>query len=101
GDFFGIEGLRHVPTDPGIPRHRNQMWRAARAILRGQPSGPGSISAGDAFDFAFQTAQCDVVVTTTTKLSRIKQNRSICDGFSHRLRRFEIPAAGQTASGPM
>ena len=87
--FFGIEGLRHVPTDPGFPKHRNELWRATRAILRGQQSVPGSISAGNAFEFAFEAARCDVVVTTTTKSSRIKQNRNHCDGFAGRLSRYE------------
>ena len=84
--FFGIEGLRHVPADPGIPRHRSQLWRAARTLLRGQEPASGSKSADEAFDFAFETAQCDVLVTTTTKSARIKQNRTICEGFNDRLR---------------
>ena len=85
--FFGIEGLRYVPTDPGIPRHRSQLWRAARSIVRGEKPAFRSTSARDAFDFAFEAAKCNVVVTTTTKASRIQQNRLLCDEFADRLRR--------------
>lgn len=97
--FFGIEGLRHVPTDPGIPRHRGQLWRAARTILRGHKRVFGTISAHEAFDFAFETAQCDVLVTTTTKAARIKQNRTICEGFIDRLRDHEGLAWNHASQG--
>ena len=97
--FFGIEGFRHVPTSDGIPRNRSQLWRATRAIVRGRQLVPESISADAALDYAFVSAQCDVLVTTTTKSARIEQNREICDGVMDRLRVSETYGQGQMNAG--
>ncbi|NQY98233.1 MAG: aldo/keto reductase [Henriciella sp.] len=85
--LFGIECLKHVPTDHGIPRHRSQLWRATRAFIRKQQSVQASIPVDAAFDFAFETAQSDIVVTTTSKPARIEQNHLICERIIDRRRR--------------
>ncbi|MEM6554599.1 MAG: aldo/keto reductase [Pseudomonadota bacterium] len=97
--FFGIEGFRHVPTRDGLPRNRSQFWRATRAILRGQQSMPGSISVDAALDYAFASAQCNVLVTTTTKSTRIVQNRIVCDEVLDRLRVSETHVQEQVTAG--
>ena len=82
--FFGIECLKNVPSDGRIPRHRSHLWRATKALLRKQQPVADSVSAVTAFDFAFETARCDIAMTTTTRSSRIEQNRMICEAISDR-----------------
>lgn len=84
--FFGIECLRNVPSDGRIPRHRSHLWRATKALLRKQQPVADSVSAVTAFDFAFETARCDIAMTTTTRSSRIEQNRMICEAIADRRR---------------
>ena len=82
--FFGIECLRNVPDDRGIPRHRSQIWRATRSIIRRQPPSPQPISVEAAFGNAFKNARCAIAVTTSTRPSRIKQNCEICEAIANR-----------------
>lgn len=89
--LFGIECLKHVPIDRGIPRHRSELWRATRAIVRKQQSVPASITVDAAFDFAFETAGSDIVVTTTSKPERIEQNHLICHRIMDRRQRSQTP----------
>ena len=93
--FFGIEGLGEVPLDHGIPRNRSGLWRATRALVRGKARGADKTTASAAFGYAFETAECDVVVTTTTKPARIQENSQLCAAFADRLRVSENLGSGQ------
>ncbi len=93
--FFGIEGLGQVPLDHGIPRNRSGLWRTTRALVRGKARAPEKITASAAFGYAFETAECDVVVTTTTKPIRILENSQICEAFVDRLRGSQYLGSGQ------
>lgn len=84
--LFGIECLKNVPSEGGIPRHRSQLWRAARAVLRKEKPVRGSETAEVAFAFAFETARCDTVIMTTSRPARIEQNRLICETIADRRR---------------
>nr|WP_070958600.1 aldo/keto reductase [Hyphomonas sp. Mor2] len=84
--LFGIECLKHVRSDRGFPRHRSHLWRATRTLLRKDQPIRGSISVDAAFGHAFETAGCDVVIMTTSKSSRIEQNRIICQRVVERRR---------------
>lgn len=100
---FGIECLQSVPSDNGLPRHRSHLWRSARALVRNQDPIRGTSSVDAAFAFAFETAQCDVVITTTTKSSRIQQNRIICEDIADRSRKPQnhiLVRPGQAQSAP-
>lgn len=84
--LFGMECLKHVPTDRRIPRHRSELWRTTRAIVRRQQPVRASTPVDAAFDFAFEIAQSDVVIMTTSKPARIEQNHAICNRIMDRRR---------------
>ncbi|MEM9179490.1 MAG: aldo/keto reductase [Pseudomonadota bacterium] len=97
--FFGIEGLGQVPLDHGIPRNRSGLWRTTRALVRGKSRLPEKTTARAAFGYAFETADCDVVVTTTTKSARIQENSLLCAAFVDRLRGSQLLDSGQAHAG--
>lgn len=99
--LFGIECLKHVPTDRGIPCDRSELWRATRAVVRKQQLGQASIPVDAAFYFAFETAGSDIVVTTTSKPERIEQNNLICHRITDRRQRSRTPVhAGHIQVAP-
>lgn len=74
---FGVECFAHVDEANAVSLNRGGIWRAAKRIVRGTLSRTSGQSAKEALDFAFGTAKCDVVVTTTTQSARIRENRAM------------------------
>lgn len=80
---FGIECFANVRPTTNVQMGRSSLWKAAKSLIRGKPQRNGDMSAKDAFDFAFNAANCDIVLTTTTKPSRIRENRALVSEFVH------------------
>lgn len=72
---FAIEVMAPVARQGG-GLSAGALWRAGRRALRGGPVTPDSagLSAADALHWARNKARADVIVTTTTRLDRLKEN---------------------------
>lgn len=79
---FGIECLTNVRPTTEAKMDRSALWKAAKGLVRGKRSVAGDMSAKEAFEFAFKSANCDVVLTTTTKAERIRENRALVSEFT-------------------
>ncbi len=80
--YFGVECFANVRPTTNVKLNRSELWKAAKAWVRGKPDVARDMTAKDAFDFAFNSANCDVVLTTTTKASRIRENRALVAEFT-------------------
>lgn len=84
---FGIECLINVARPQGAQFSRSSLWKSLRSLAQNavpgasmamEPPGTAPLAAQDAFRQAFEGARCDVVVATSTKGGRIRQNSEIC-----------------------
>ena len=82
--YFGVECFANVRPATNIKLNRSELWKAAKAWVRGKPDVAGDMTAKDAFEFAFKSANCDVVLTTTTKADRIRENRALVSEFARK-----------------
>lgn len=80
--LFGIECFAGVAPSKVDHLRRSGLWRMAKTIVRGKSPIARDMTAKAAFDYAFNSAKCDVVLTTSTKASRIRENAELCAGFS-------------------
>ena len=80
--FFGIECLAGVRSKTGRCFNRNRLWQAARALIRNDAVEPPSRTAQEAFTYAFQEADCDLVVSSSTQAARIQESSSNCAAFT-------------------
>ena len=82
--YFGIECLANVRRDRETQFGRSSLWRMLRSIIRNQQPAQSIMSAQEAFVHAFDVARCDVVVTTTTRASRLEENIRLCRAYRRR-----------------
>lgn len=76
---FGIETLAASTTLGTVPTRRSDIWRYAKRVVRGGENlDQSQISVAEAFQYAFEIARCDFIVTTTTRPDRIKENCALC-----------------------
>ena len=79
--YFGIECLANVRSTTKAQMDRSRLWKTVKNHVRGKPDNARDMTAEDAFDYAFNIAKCDVVLMTTTKTSRIRENRALVSEF--------------------